>query len=304
MRREHTYGQDAPSRENTAALVRALGIISVGFGVVGLIAPRALARLAGLPLAPSLVRACAVGDLAVGIGLLSQPRAVPWIQIRLAGDAVGLVGLAAAAPFSAAPGRVALATGAAAGLAALDLQVARQLERDAIVRPMHVKTTIAVNKPAQELYRFWRELTNLPRVMPHLKSVQAIDETRSHWVAAGPAGASVEWDAEIIDDRPGERLAWRSADGSDVYNAGSVRFDAGPAGHGTFVTVELLYEPPAGSLGSAVARLFGKEPGQAVRADLRAFKQVMETGEIATTEGQPAGATAPSTYDFLSRVAS
>jgi uncharacterized membrane protein len=112
---------------------------------------------------------------------------------------------------------------------------------------------------------------------------------RSHWVAKGPAGTSVEWDAEITEDRPGERIAWRSVEGADVENSGAVSFEAAPGGRGTIVRVELEYNPPGGFLGAGLARLFGEEPGQQVDADLRRFKQVMETGEVVVSEGTVPG---------------
>lgn len=155
-------------------------------------------------------------------------------------------------------------------------------------RGIHVHRTITVNRPPEELYRYWRELGNLPRFMLHLESVTSGRDARSHWVAKAPAGRTVEWDAEIITDRPNELIGWRSLEGADIPNAGSVRFTPAPEGRGTEVRVELEYDPPAGRLGAAVARIFGEEPQQQVRDDLARFKQVMEAGEIATTQGQPA----------------
>lgn len=155
-------------------------------------------------------------------------------------------------------------------------------------RGIRVQRTITVNRPAEELYRYWRELSNLPRFMHHLESVTSDRNGHSHWVAKAPAGRTVEWDAEIITDRPNELIGWRSLDGADIPNAGSVHFTPAPGGRGTEVRVEIAYDPPAGKLGALVARVFGKEPHQQVRDDLARFKQVMEAGEIATTDGQPA----------------
>jgi uncharacterized membrane protein len=139
-----------------------------------------------------------------------------------------------------------------------------------------VEKSIMVQRPAEELYRFWRQLDNLPRIMRHLKSVTS-QGGRSHWVARGPMGASVEWDAEIINERPGELIAWRSLEGSQVDTAGSVHFTPAPGGRGTDVRVTLKYDPPAGKAGSAVARLLGKEPAQQIEEDLRRFKYEMES---------------------------
>ena len=143
---------------------------------------------------------------------------------------------------------------------------------------MNVRKSITIERPAEELYRFWRNLSNLPRVMPHLQSVQVLGENFSHWIAYAPWGSRVEWDSELIDDVPAQRLAWRTVDGSDIFNAGSVRFTPNADGASTEVTVEILYVPPAGAVGAAVARLFGKDAGQDMFADLGAFKRIMESG--------------------------
>lgn len=156
-------------------------------------------------------------------------------------------------------------------------------------RGVLVERSMTIGRPAEELYRFWRQLENLPRFMKHLQAVKTTSPTRSHWVAKAPAGASVEWDAELIDDIPGELLVWRSLPGSDIENEGAVRFVRAPGDRGTEVHVVLRYDPPAGQVGAAIARLLGEEPHGQIEDDLRRFKQVMETGEIATTQGQPRG---------------
>ena len=125
--------------------------------------------------------------------------------------------------------------------------------------------------------------------MAHLKSVTRIGENRWHWVARGPAGSSVEWDAEIVAHRPNDFISWRSLEGSDVDHAGIVRFEPARGGRGTVVRVEIEYAPPAGALGVVVAKLFGEAPQKQIAVDLRRFKQLMETGEVLKTEGQPSG---------------
>ena len=114
--------------------------------------------------------------------------------------------------------------------------------------------------------------------MNHLESVSVREEGISHWVAKGPAGMRVEWDARIINEVADKVIGWQSLEGSTISTAGSVNFDEDP--HGTRVTVHLQYNPPGGKLGAAVAKLFGEEPNQTIREDLRRFKQLMETGEI------------------------
>lgn len=144
---------------------------------------------------------------------------------------------------------------------------------------MHVRESIRLEVPLPEVYVFWRRLENLPRFMTHLDRVTEISDGKSHWVAVGPAGLDVEWDAEIINEVENKLIAWRSLPGSDVVTAGSVNFDAARAGRSTQVSVHLQYAPPAGKAGALIASLFGREPSQTIREDLRHFKQLLEAGE-------------------------
>lgn len=147
-----------------------------------------------------------------------------------------------------------------------------------------VEDSVIINRPVVEVYRFWRNFENLPRFMDHLESVTVIDENTSHWVAKGPAGSSIEWDAVIHNEIDDELIAWRTLPGAEVSSAGSVRFT--PVGAAaTEVRVVLSYEPPAGRLGAAVAKLLGEEPSQQVADDLRRLKQVMDAGETAGSPG-------------------
>jgi uncharacterized membrane protein len=154
-------------------------------------------------------------------------------------------------------------------------------------RGIHVEESITINRPIAEVYRFWRNFENLPKFMEHLESVAVREEGVSHWVATGPAGSRVAWDARIINEIDNKLIGWQSLEGSTVATAGSVNFEE--TEHGTRVRVHLQYEPPAGKLGAMVAKLFGEEPSQTIREDLRRFKRLFETGEIPTTEGQPSG---------------
>lgn len=154
---------------------------------------------------------------------------------------------------------------------------------------IQVTRAVTINQPPDALYRFWRNFEHLPRFMRHLDSVQVIDNRRSHWVAKAPLDMQVQWDAEIVEERENEYIAWRSVENADIPNSGEVRFMKAPGDRGTEVYVSLTYQPPAGKLGAAVAKLFGEEPKQQISDDLRRFKQLMETGEIATVEGQPSG---------------
>jgi uncharacterized membrane protein len=141
-----------------------------------------------------------------------------------------------------------------------------------------------VNRPVDEVYSFWHNFENLPKFMKHLESVRIIDERHSHWVAKAPGGRRVEWDAEIVADQPNSLIEWTSIEGSGIHNNGRVLFEPAPGGRGTIVRVELHYHPPAGLLGIAVAKLAGEEPGQQIDEDLRAFKQIMEVGEVVRSD--------------------
>lgn len=154
-------------------------------------------------------------------------------------------------------------------------------------RGIHVDESITLDKPIAEVYKFWRNFENLPKFMNHLQSVSMREGGVSHWVAKGPAGLDVSWDARIINDVANKVIGWQSLEGSTVSTAGSVNFDE--TAHGTTVRVHLQYSPPGGRLGAAVARVFGEEPNQTIREDLRRFKRLMETGEIPTTDGQSSG---------------
>jgi len=146
---------------------------------------------------------------------------------------------------------------------------------------IHVIVSYAIAKPAEELFQFWRNFENLPRFMHHLKSVTCQGATRSHWIARGPADIDVEWDAEIINEEPNRLISWRTVGDADVDSAGTVLFVPAADAHGTRVHVNLDYIPPAGRVGKVIAKLFGEEPEQLIRDDLRRFKQLMETGEAA-----------------------
>jgi uncharacterized membrane protein len=151
-----------------------------------------------------------------------------------------------------------------------------------------VEESVLVNRPAADLYRYWRNFENLGRFMQYLESVTT-HGNRSHWVARGPLGLKVEWDAEIITERENEMIGWRSLEGGGVETAGSVHFQPQPHDRGTLVRVSLKYDPPGGKAGGVIAGLFGRAPESIIREDLRRFKRVMEAGEIPTTSGQPRG---------------
>jgi uncharacterized membrane protein len=158
-------------------------------------------------------------------------------------------------------------------------------------RGFHVHESIRLEKPIEEVYRFWRQLENLPRFMSHLERVVDLGNGRSRWTTKAPAGSTVEWNAEIINEVENKVIGWRSLPDSDVVTAGAVNFDRARGGRSTQVTVHLQYAPPGGRLGKMVAEIFGDEPAQAIREDLRRLKWLLEAGEIprATMEQSPGG---------------
>lgn len=276
-----------PRQGQPEQVARGLAWLSIGIGVAHIFAPRVMARLTGVPVPPVVMIACGLRELACGVGILTQDEAAPWIRARISGDAVDLVGLACGALVPGADRkRIAINTAVVAGIAAVDVYCSRELGiHGQRASPRHETVSIEVSRSPEALYRFWRSFSNLPRVMPHLVSVQEIDARRSHWIATGRAGTKVEWDSEIIDDIPNERIAWRSSDGTALFNAGSVQFVRAPAG-GTLVIVELLYESLPGTLSTALTQLLGMDPPGTVRANLDKFREMMEISP------SPAGLTA------------
>lgn len=154
---------------------------------------------------------------------------------------------------------------------------------------IHVSQSITINRPVEEVYDFWRNFENLPRFMEYLESITVESPSQSHWRVKGPVGMTIEWDAEVINDKPNEVIGWRTLKNPYVDHAGSVRFRTAPGNQGTEVNVELEYSPMAGELGAAVAKILGKSPKRQILNSLRQLKQHLEVGEIATTDGQPSG---------------
>jgi uncharacterized membrane protein len=218
---------------------------------------------------------------------------------RVGGDVMDLAVLGAAGREDVDRGRFLASVLAVAGVTALDIYAARQSQprsqTEGATTPgqIEVRKTVTIARPPAEVYDFWRKLENLPRFMAHLDSVRVLDDRRSAWKAKGPLGSQYEWQAEITDDRPGEQIAWRSLPPSDAFNSGVVKFMPAPRDQGTEVHVELRYAPPAGPLGAAIAKLFGREPGQQVMSDLRRLKQVLEIGEVMHSDASVAAGLHP-----------
>ncbi|MFL6254612.1 MAG: SRPBCC family protein [Pyrinomonadaceae bacterium] len=276
-------------------LARGLGWFSLGLGLWELLAPRGVAKVAGMRGNTALIRLFGLREIASGIAIFTQgkrPAGAVWS--RVVGDALDLacLGVAFASPDSN-KGRVAFATANVLAVSALDVLCAQQLsaggdgaqtERGNVP----VNKSIIVNASAEEVYGFWRDFENLPQFMRYLESVTVTGEGRSHWVAKAPGG-SVEWDAEITEDRPNQLIAWRSLEGSEVETSGTVRFEPAVGGRGTVVHVQLDYNPPGGKLGALFAKLFGEDPDGQMQIDLRRFKQVIELGEVVVSDGTLTG---------------
>ena len=283
-------------------LARVLGWVSHGLGLAQIAAPREVARLIGVSDDGdnrALLRTIGVREIVAGTGILARPKPTEWLWARVGGDVMDLALLGAALNSDKNQrNRVVGATAAVAGLTLLDLLCATRLgsrgdageSTEATEGARGVEKAITINRSPEEVYQAWRDFSNLPRFMLHLESVQVMGDGRSHWKAKAPAGRTVEWDAEVTEDRPNEVIAWRSLPGADVQNSGTVRFDPAPGGRGTEVRVKLQYDPPAGIVGATVAKLFGEEPNQQLREDLYRFKQVLETGEVVRSEGSLDGA--------------
>ncbi len=280
-------------------LARGLGLFSLGLGVAQVLAPQRVVSMVGAPVTQTsllVTRVMGVREIAHGLGVITSSRPAPWLWTRVAGDAIdmGLLGRSMNAA-GAKPARVAGAMAAVAGTAAADLYDSVSLSRsDETVgtTPMRVKAAVTINRSADDLYRYWSNYENLPDFMTHLKSVEWLDDGRSKWTVRAPLGSSASWEAETVEDVAGEVIRWQSLPGSQIVNEGEVRFKPAPGDRGTEVHVLLRYESPVGSIGSALLKLFGDEPVQQVKDDLRRFKQVMETGQVVRSDGAPYGSDA------------
>lgn len=274
---------------------RFLGWFSLGLGVTALAAGPRVARAIGVddsPTAPMVLRAAGVRELGHAAVLLFPRRAAMNTWTRVAGDAMDLVaaGRAVRNRCGERRRRLSYALAALAGIGAVDLVVAVRAARRRRVRDGgRAYGSVTVNRTPEEAYRFWHDFENLPRFMYHLESVRQTDSRRSRWTAKAPGGRSVQWEAEIIEDRPNQLIRWRSVRRAKVPNAGTVRFTPATGGRGTEVRIELEYSAPGGAVGRLAARAFGENPQQQICDDLRRFKQVIETGEITRSDGTPDG---------------
>jgi uncharacterized membrane protein len=284
-------------------LTQSLGWFSIGLGAAEVFAPQAVARMIGLDEGEhaGLLRAYGLRELAAGIGILTRPKPTYWMWNRVIGDAVDLASLGKA---MRSPGndktKLATATVAVLGVTALDIlcSVALTSERSpaaghdagSFTLPtsrngaLPVTAVVTVNRPVEEVYGFWKNPANFSRFMDQIESVTVTSARRTHWKVKAPAGFNVEWDAELVTDVPNEMLSWRSVDGGDVDNTGTVTFRRASGDRGTEVELEMDFKPKGGPVGERIARLFLTVPKTHAMNDLRRFKQIIEIGEVVQSD--------------------
>lgn len=290
--------QEQSRNSASERLATSLGWFSIGLGVAEVVAPGKLAELIGIrdkDKTRTLMRVYGLREIAAGVGILAQQRPAGWLWGRVAGDLVDLSSLGSAmASRHSDRARLGTATVAVLGVTALDVLCAQQLSREPQVsgngarqapaeHGTQVTKTIITSRSPEEAYRLWRDLSNHPKFMSHLESVE-VQGSRSRWIAKVPGGKTIEWEAEIVADEPNRRLEWRSLEGSDIQHTGSVEFESAPHGRGTMVRVRIDFSPPGGAIGAAIAKLFRPAPKLHLEQDLRAFRQMLETGEVVQSE--------------------
>jgi uncharacterized membrane protein len=145
---------------------------------------------------------------------------------------------------------------------------------------------VLIGRPRHELYAFWRDVTNLPTFMENVQAVRSLGDNSWEWTIAAPGGCSVDLRTEVVEERQDEAISWRALPGSEVEADGRVDFRDAPGGRGTIVEATVAYRPPGGELGRWIAKLFQREPNIQGRRELRRFKMLMETGEIATSSNR------------------
>jgi uncharacterized membrane protein len=295
-----TRVEPTPRRGRSASVE--LGWLSIGLGLAEIVAPGPLARLIGVPDRPVtrwILRALGARELGAGIGLLSQPHKAGWLWGRVVGDVVDL-SLLGATLLSPRPNRVrtSAAFTAVLGVTALDAWAAQKASQHG---DESIQRSVTIQKPAREVYAYWRELTNLPKFMSQLEAVEVIDVRRSRWSARVPAGPSVSWDAEVVEDRPGELIKWRTSEDDLLRHEGQVRFILAPDGQSTEVHVCINYTQGRGvgaAFKSMLAPVADLALGEQLEADLGRLKQLLQLGYVMRSDasvhrgmhpGRPAG---------------
>jgi uncharacterized membrane protein len=304
-----TSAKDAPvhysetQRTEKDPLTQSLGWFSIALGTAEVLAPQAVARIIGIDEEEhtTLLRSYGLRELAAGIGIVTRPKPTYWMWNRVIGDAVDLASLGKA---MRSPGtdktRLTGATIAVLGVTALDILCSVNLTSEFSPAAGHdegsftlpqsrngalpVLAIVTVNKPVEEVYNFWKNPQNFSRFMDQIESVRITSDRRSHWALKGPAGLTIEWDAEVVADTPNEMISWQSINSADVDNTGTVRFRRAAGNRGTEVELEMDFKPGAGALGQKLARFLLTIPKTQMTNDLRRFKQIMEVGEVVKSE--------------------
>ena len=275
-------------------LARALGWFSLGLGFAQIAAPDKVARFVGVQdddETIAIMRVVGVREIASGLGILTPQKPTPWMWSRVGGDAMDLALLRRALSSPRADhNRVTVATAAVAVIAAVDALCSTRLtaETNAPGQPkvtsqsgeVHAKAAITVNAPLAEVYAFWEDFRNMPRFMGDFASVEVSGDRTSRWRLTAPAGITFEWDVEIADAAPNQRIAWQTAEGTTLNASGEVRFRTAPGGRGTEVVFDATFNPPGGELGKKIAGFFAEALGTKIGNDLRRCKQLVELGEI------------------------
>jgi uncharacterized membrane protein len=275
-------------RDADARMGRGLGWISIGLGLAEIVAPQTVAQMIGVQPHPVLLRLLGVREVVSGVGLLTQPEAQGWRWARVAGDALDLALLGGSAVQEGSDRRrIARAAMAVIGVTAVDVAAGvRSRARTAKADRAGLHAVVTIDRSPEECYLAWLDLEILARVMSLVTSIQSTGENRTRWTAEGLNGEPFEWESEYTERTPNERIAWRTLPGSKFQSSGRVTFEPAPGNRGTIVRFEVNLEGGHGLAG----RLFGKVK---VRKDLHRFKQLLETGTIPTTDGQPAGPRSP-----------
>lgn len=293
IQQQHSNGSGSSSTVNRIA--NGLGWFSVGLGLAELVAPGAVADLVGVrrrAQTRNLLRFYGARELAAGVGILTKPQPAGWLWARVAGDALDISSIVLAmGKRRNEQTKLALALASVAGITAADIYCATQLsasntngasQKNGAKQGTKVIRTIIVDRPAEQVYNFWRDFENLPRFMTYLDSVRHTENGRTHWTARGPAGTQVEWDAETVSDEPNRRIAWKSVPDSKFENSGSVRFERAPGDRGTLIRVEMELSSNPGV--AALEKMLRMDLGRRITHDLRNFKQVIEVGEVTQSD--------------------
>jgi uncharacterized membrane protein len=272
-----TFSREFPDADQRIAkLGRGLGLFSIGLGLAEVAAPDAIARLIGVECRPNqrtAIRACGLREIATGVGLLARPRAAGGAWARVFGDAIDLALLAYALRSPRTErARTLGAIGIVAGAAAIDAVSALRMRRGTLGEP--VRRAVTINRPASEVYARFRDFSRLPEFMSWVVSVQERGDGLSHWRVRTPAGGTIEYDAELIEDTPDRRIEWRSLPGARVPNRGVIAFMPAPGDRGTEVILEI-------QVGLPLAKLIA---GAEAEGDLRRLKQVIEAGEVTRSD--------------------